>query len=120
MDTPWQSYWMAPGIHTIIAALLSCYYLAVGSAEDAAALLMKAEETASSMPFSTMSANETRSKGNDRTNDTTLIEAFPAHIKTSFFISAATTLCILLSCSFLIGLYEVHDRKKQKPVKTHA
>ncbi|RCN43609.1 hypothetical protein ANCCAN_10380 [Ancylostoma caninum] len=81
---------------------------------------MNAEEAVSSMPFSTMSANEKGSTGSDRTNDTSLIEAFPAHIKTSFFISAATTLCILLSCSFLVGLYEVHDRKKQKPVKTHA
>ncbi|KHJ76862.1 hypothetical protein OESDEN_23518 [Oesophagostomum dentatum] len=48
------------------------------------------------------------------------IEAFPAHIKTSFFIAAVTTLCVLFSCSFLIGLYEVHDQKKQKPTRTHA
>ncbi|EYB93352.1 hypothetical protein Y032_0183g931 [Ancylostoma ceylanicum] len=110
---------MSPGIHTIFAALLSCYYITVASADDAATLLMNAEETASPMNFNNMSASGKEGRANVNTNDT-VIEAFPAHIKTSFFISAATTLCILLSCSFLVGLYEVHDRKKQKPVKTHA
>ncbi|VDL83637.1 unnamed protein product [Nippostrongylus brasiliensis] len=64
----------------------------------------------------------------------THIEAFPNVIKTSFFISAAkvvnpplaikffpvTTVCVLLSCSFIIGIYEVHYRKKKRTVKSHT
>ncbi|WKY11607.1 hypothetical protein Q1695_003297 [Nippostrongylus brasiliensis] len=68
--------------------------------------------------------NETNllNSGGNGTADavSTHIEAFPNVIKTSFFISAVTTVCVLLSCSFIIGIYEVHDRKKKRTVKSHT
>ncbi|ETN70161.1 hypothetical protein NECAME_14935 [Necator americanus] len=108
---------MMLGFRVFILALLGCYSSIIGSSEGTTTTFPQSGAHTTATDFSSLDDNY---ENENKALNYTPMEAFPGHIKSAFFISAATTLCVLLSCSFLIGLYEVYDKKKQKPVKSHA
>ncbi|XGW06757.1 hypothetical protein V3C99_016797 [Haemonchus contortus] len=101
---------------SFLVAYAVCWSIAKGqTTKDDAAKILDGDDASSTRTTYTTAKQTEPSSGNFKP-----IEAFPSNIQTSFFIAAATTLCILLSCSFIIGLYEVRDRKRHMPVKTHT